>query len=220
MLTKDEFRFSLDKCHVLKVVDSYYKITDEELASKIYEDNLEILRSNINPIGVFKIKEKLYDYNFESLNGCRFIIFTLISLGSKITEYIDDLFNRGKFSEGVILDAMASNLLFEYNSQMYEYIFNWASDRNLGITCRIAPGDGEIPIEYQANILDNINNVKDYGFSIVKGYALNPPKSMAYVHGADEGLERIKRLHSCSICLNENCSIRKIKEKARGQFKR
>lgn len=219
MYSFNDFKFDLDKKHVLKVVESYYKIEDYEAASKAYDELKYLLERNIQPVGLFKIEEKNKEYDFDTIKNCSKILYCIITLGNAVTESIDEIFKKGRFFEGVLLDAMASSLLFEYNSQMYSYLFDWAQSEGLGITCRIAPGDGEIPIEYQRDIVERIETSKNHGISVVKGYALNPSKSMSYIHGADKELERIKRLHSCKECSNLNCCIREVKQKIQKSYK-
>ncbi|GFR36029.1 hypothetical protein [Thermobrachium celere] len=215
-LIKD-FTFNLDKQHVLEVLETYLPSSGED-RSKIYDTLINELYENIDPIGFFKLIDKPKEYDFESFKECSKIAPCLITLGSRITDKIDNLFNENKFVDAVMLDVMASTLLFEYNSQMYEHIFNYFYNLGFGITCRVAPGDGEIPIEYQSDIIDRLEAAKPYGIYTIKGYAVHPPKSLTYVHGVDEKLEKIKRRHSCRECPNISCSIRAIKEKAKGIF--
>ncbi|SKA96432.1 hypothetical protein SAMN05443428_12113 [Caloramator quimbayensis] len=219
MYSFNDFKFVLDKNHVLKVVESYYKIEDHETASKAYDDLLNLLQKNIQPVGLFKIEDKNREYDFETIKNCSKILYCIITLGNTVTESIDEMFKKGSFLEGVLLDAMSSSLLFEYNSQMYSYLFDWAAKEDLGITCRIAPGDGEIPIEYQRDIVERIETSKNHGISVMKGNAINPSKSMSYIHGADKELERIKMLHSCKDCSNLNCCIREVKQRIQRPYK-
>lgn len=213
-----DFKFKLDKQHVLNVVATYLPIGDREDRGRIYDNLIEVLKDSTNPIGFFKIDEKIDEYNFESFINVNKIIYCLITLGEDITEKIESLFSQNKFIDAIILDAMASSLLFEYNTQMYDYLYNYFYEKGMGITCRIAPGDGEIPIEYQADIVNRLGIKENYNISIINGFAINPPKSMAYVHGADEKINKVKYLHSCKDCPNIHCNIRKVKERAKGVF--
>lgn len=212
-----DFNVNLDKKHVLEVLETYLPSNGEN-RDVIYYRLIDELSDNIEPIGFFKLIEKPKEYDFESFKECRGIAPCLITLGSRITDRIDSLFSENKFVDAVMLDVMASTLLFEFNSQMYEYIFNYFYNLGFGITCRVAPGDGEIPIEYQADIIDRLNIGKSHSIYTVKGYAVHPPKSLTYVHGVDEKLEKIKRRHSCKVCPNINCKIRAVKERAKGIF--
>lgn len=211
------FDMNLDKKHILEVLEAYLPSSGED-RDEIYDRLINELNDYIEPIGFFKMIEKPKEYDFESFKECRCIAPCLITLGSKITDRIDTLFGENRFVDAVMLDVMASTLLFDFNSQMYEYIFNYFYDLGFGITCRVAPGDGEIPIEYQADIIDRLDVGKKHSIYTVKGYAVHPPKSLTYVHGVDEKLEKIKRRHSCKVCPNVNCTIRAVKERAKGIF--
>lgn len=219
MVIIDNFNFILNKEHILNIIETYLLSGNKEDRSRIYDNLINTLRSNINPKGFFKIEDKPLEYDFEPLKEANKLAFCLITLGQQITEKIDYLFRKNSFVEAIILDAMASSLLFEFNSQMYDYLYNYFIKKGYGITCRIAPGDGEIPIEYQRDIVNRLEGIEKYNISLIKGYAIYPPKSMAYVHGAGENLNKEKHLHSCKECLNLNCNIRIVKERARGIFK-
>lgn len=215
----EDFTFFLDKTQVLNIVETYLTSYDKKYRGKIYDKLINILKASVEPIGFFKVGDKPIEYDFESLKEAEKIVYCVITLGGKITEEIDLLFSKNNFEEAIILDAMASSLLFEYNSQMYDYLYNYFIKKGYGITCRIAPGDGEIPLEYQRDIVNRLEGIEKYNISLIKGYAIYPPKSMAYVHGAGENLNKEKHLHSCKECLNLNCNIRIVKERARGIFK-
>lgn len=219
MVIIDKFKFILNKEHILNVVETYLPSGNKEDRSRIYDDLINTLKLNINPKGFFKIEAKPLEYDFEPLKEADKIAYCLITLGHKITEKIDDLFRKNNFFEAIILDAMASSLLFEFNSQMYDYLYDYFIKKGYGITCRIAPGDGEIPIEYQRDIINRLEGIEKYNISLVKGYAIYPQKSMAYVHGVGKNINKEKHLHSCKECQNINCNIRIVKERARGIFK-
>lgn len=218
MESLSDFKFKLNKEHVLNVVATYLPIGDREDRGKIFDYLVDVLKDSISPIGFFQIGEKTEEYNFESFVNVDKIICCLITLGENITERIEGLFSKNKFIDAIILDAMASSLLFEYNTQMYDYLYNYFYEKGIGITCRIAPGDGEIPIEYQSDIVNRLGVKEKYNISIINGFAINPPKSMAYVHGADEKINKVKYLHSCKECPNLHCNIRKVKERAKGFY--
>lgn len=124
-----DFKYSLDKNNIINIVDSYYKIKDMNTAFEIFNKLEDILKDNIEPVGLYKIDKKPKEYDFEFLKKCKNIIFCIITLGDKITNKVQELFSSGKFLEGLILDAMSSSLLFEYNSQMYNYLYELALEK-------------------------------------------------------------------------------------------
>ncbi|MCX7951433.1 MAG: hypothetical protein N2594_05715, partial [Clostridiales bacterium] len=58
-----DFKFKLDKQHVLNVVATYLPIGDREDRGRIYDNLIEVLKDSTNPIGFFKIDEKIEEYN-------------------------------------------------------------------------------------------------------------------------------------------------------------
>ncbi|MDO6354068.1 hypothetical protein Q3V94_03075 [Caloramator sp. CAR-1] len=214
------FVFCLDKSQILSIVETYLPYGDKELRGKIFDELIDLLKLSVEPVGFFSIGDKTSEYNFETLKQSEKLVYCLITLGGKITEKIDLLFSENNFEEAIILDVMASSLLFEYNSQMYDYLYDYFVKKGYGITCRIAPGDGEIPMEYQGDIINKLAGIEKYNISLKKGYVIYPPKSLAYIHGIGKNLNKDKHLYSCRECPNINCSIRIVKEKARGIFKK
>lgn len=205
----NEFNFSVDRGRVINSINSYWKLPSPEILEDSFNRLLKELRVLSKPMAVFKFLEKPGDYNFNFLEKCSFMFFCVLTLGDSSTNRVEELFNQGKMFDGILLDAMASVLMFEYINQLQERIVLEARNRNMGLTCRICPGDGEIPIEYQGNILDRIGDTKKFGIHISNGHLLNPAKSMSFVYGADSGIDIKDGGSGCGECLNKYCSMRK-----------
>jgi hypothetical protein len=205
-----DFNFKLDKNLVSKTLKSYFElITDEEI-NNIYDKLFPALHKLVEPVGIFKIDKKTENLTFDVLRDCNYIVYCIITIGDKCTEKLSELFLYGQLKEAMVLDAMATSYLFEISSQLFSHICNKASKLNLGLSHRIAPGDGEIPLSYQKNILDKLEAGNFLGIHILDNYMLSSEKSMAYIYGADIKLKLSKVDHNCSNCPNQNyCIIKK-----------
>lgn len=205
-----DFNFKLNKNLVSSTLKSYFEtITDEEIIN-MYEKLLPMLYESVEPVGIFKIDKKDKDFTFDVIKDCKYIVYCLITIGDKCTEKINEQFSYGKMKEGMVLDAMAASYLFEISSQLFNHIHDAAAELGMGLSCRIAPGDGEIPLWYQKNILDNLDADNFLGIHIIDDCMLSSLRSMAYIYGADKEIKLNKKDHNCSSCSNKNyCSMRK-----------
>ena len=206
-----DFKFKLDKAIVINTLKSYCEfITDEEI-NTIYETLLPILYESVQPVGVFTMEKKSDDFTFNVIKDCNYIFYCIITMGDKCTEEVNKLFSYGKMKEAMILDAMATSYLFEISSQLFNHIYNYASELGMGLSCRIAPGDGEIPLWYQKNILDKLDAKNFLGIYMIDDCMLSSLRSMAYIYGADKQQEASRKDHDCSKCSNRTyCSMKKI----------
>lgn len=205
-----QFNYNIDKKRVFNTVSSYCEIPSLEEYNRMFEDMLNELYSLVNPVGIFILKQKPKEYIYEVLRNCNYIFFCVITIGDNVTRRVDELFNREEYIKAVLLDVMASTLLFEYTRQLHDKIFEEAKQLGMGLTCRISPGDGVIPLEYQNDILSRIGNTKKYGIYSTNRYLLKPDKSMSFVYGSDKEIIPTAKDHDCIECSNINCKMREV----------
>lgn len=218
MYIVSDFKFQLNKTKIINAVKSYCQTPPYEELSKIYDNLLPALREISKPIGIFKIDNQIGEINSNVLNKCSHIVYALVTIGEGSVKKVDNLFEEGKFYEALLLDAMASSYLFSVSSEFFNTIYETAKNMNLGLTCKIAPGDGEIDLEYQKNIVDKFANEDIHGISIIDKYMIYPSKSMSYVYGADKNIAFNRRDHSCENCYNKFCTMRDTSGSVKGPF--
>lgn len=205
-----DFDFKLDKYQVLNTLKSYCEILTDEEISTLYHKLLPYLYECAQPAAIFNIEEKEKDFTFDVINDCKYIVYCIVTIGDKITEKVNEFFSYAKMKEGMVLDAMATSYLFEISSQLFNHIYINAEKMNLGLSRRIAPGDGEIPLSYQKTILNKLDAQNFLGLYIVDDCMLSSLRSMAYIYGADTDKPLSKIDHDCSRCSNkEQCSMKK-----------
>jgi hypothetical protein len=205
-----DFNFKLDKKIVINTLKSYCEtITDEEISS-IYETLLPVLYEFVQPTGIFNIDIKDKDFTFDVINDFDHIVYCIVTIGDKITEKVNEFFSYAKMKEGMVLDAMATSYLFEISSQLFDHIYKKVKILGLGLSHRIAPGDGEIPLWYQKNILDALDSKNFLGIYVNEDFMLTSLRSLAYIYGADEHKPLSDVDHDCSRCSNKGfCSMKK-----------
>lgn len=206
-----DFNFKLNKDRIITSVQSYCQSPPYEELSKIYDELLPSLRECSKPLGLFKIEKKPTHLKLDLLTNCKHVVYCAVTIGQDSNDRVDDLFSKGKFFEAVLFDAMASFYLFDVSSQLFRKICEKSHIINLGLTNKIAPGDGELDLEYQNEIIYNLADEDIHDISIINGCMLYPSKSMSYIYGADESIAFNQyKDHCCETCSNTFCKMRNI----------
>ena len=130
-----------------------------------------------------------------------------MTIGKEISVEINNNFEKGDYLEGLILDTISDQILFNVSSQLYEKVIESMKEKGLGLTFRISPGDENIPMEKQKDILIKLEGREKLDLDITEGYMLNPVKSLAFFYGADKNLSLEKKDHDCSRCTRVDCKF-------------
>lgn len=209
-----DFDIKIDKKRVLDTVQSYYEMPSPEVCDSKFYSLMESIYKLSKPKGLFLNYIKNGETDFESLRDCSHVVYCLVTIGEDIPKYTDYLLENGDFFEGLLLDAMSSEMLFELSNQFYLEIKNKMKKTGLGLTCKLSPGDGEIPITYQQKIFEKFDKNMIPEMYIFQGCMLYPTKSMSYLYGAGEKIQSRDNDHCCDVCTNQFCKMRKNIEHA------
>lgn len=205
-----DFKMDVNQRKVYDVVGTYFDIPQELKSDKSFERIYERTKSIISPKGVFLCKNKCHEYGLESIDYCSHLYYCMVTLGQTITDEVDWLFAQDRFPEALITDEISNEILFDMSSQLYNSIRSNAVRDGLGLTCRLAPGDGELPITFQKDIFEGFNKEEVADMYIFQGCMIHPVKSMAYLYGADSSIVSMSEEHMCSQCANMYCKMRTI----------
>lgn len=205
-----DFEFKLDKTQVITTLKSYCETISDDEINNLYDKLLPILYECVQPSAIFTIEEKDTDVTFDVIKNYTHIVYCIVTIGDKSTEKVNEFFSYANMKEGMVLDAMATSYLFEMSSQVFTHIYRKSEELKMGLSCRIAPGDGEIPLWYQKNILDKLDAENFLGIHMIDDCMLSSLRSMAYIYGASESKSLNKKDHDCERCPNKNqCSMKK-----------
>lgn len=214
----ESFHIQIREDRILKAVGSYYPLNQDAAFASEFQRLSVLVKKTIRPLGYFEIADFSGEISSDLLKGCRHIIYSIITIGEEITELIDSYNGQEQFVSSLLLDAISTQILFDISKQLNEKIYNYASSKRLGLTCRIAPGDGEIDIEFQRDIISKLSKEPGFEFSITDGYIVKPYKSLCYLFGADKALQIGHQDHECSHCRNLNCIMRDSAFRIRGPY--
>jgi hypothetical protein len=206
-----DFDFKLNRTQVFQTLKSYGEILGEEEIKSLYNLLLPAVYEAAEPVGVFSIEKKDNNFHYEIMKNYSHIVYCIITLGDDCSKKINEFFSYGNMKKGMVMDAMLASYLFEASSQLFNHIYNKSKELNLGLSCRISPGDGELPIEYQKDILEKLDAENFLNLTLTEGFMLSHNHSMTYVYGADKNLPLSKKDHDCSRCPNrEFCAMKNL----------
>lgn len=213
-----DFEIITDKESVLKAIASYFDLSKFTDLDKTYSELEGLAMNIIKPMGYYLIDKMPLVPPCGLIQNCENIVYCLLTIGDQITERTEEFFDTDELGKGIILDAISTSILFNLSKQLYERVFTYTKEKKLGLTCRIAPGDGEIDITYQKDIVLKFEENKEHDFKIVNDYLIKPYKSITYIFGAGRTIEVNREDHKCDKCHNVRCFMRNSSEKIRGPF--
>ena len=132
------------------------------------------------------------------LKDCDEVIIIGCTLGSEIDRKIK-YYEKIDMAKAVVFDAVASSYL-EQCCDEYEKRFNLSKR-----TFRLAPGYGNIPLEYNLYLSKILNIQSSLYVDINSGGIMTPMKSMLGIIGVGANIKK-----TCMSCLNEkHCLLKK-----------
>lgn len=169
----------------------------------------------ITPAGIHKVysKEKFpIKLNAKSIikhlkNSEGLILFT-VTIGSKIDDVISKKFNSGHYTEGIVLDAVATELV-EACADLYTEILK-KKFTGYSFTARFSPGYGDWHLNVQPEIIKELGAGR-IGVRVSDAMFLIPRKTITAVIGLSKN-KISSRNPDCSSCSFNGCSYRKRAE--------
>lgn len=180
----------------------YQEVIDEfeDLKLKIY--------SLLEPVAIIQFGKLNSQIKIEEFLPGTPVVYTLITVGKKTTEYSNQLFDQGDYLGGMLVNAMSDDYLFQLDSEVQKIIREESAIRHLGVTERLeAPLN--IPMESQKVILDETNAFEELNIGVTKGYMFTTVKTTSYILVLTEDETTFKAQHNCKLCDAVNCKMRK-----------
>ncbi|AOY77981.1 hypothetical protein [Clostridium formicaceticum] len=201
-----DFQWKIDRA---KIFDRINCQPDDTLYQQ-YEALLRELKVLADPIGVYKYQKRCFEGPYQLVNNCSHIVYCFVSIDNKVSDRIQYYFEIGNYFKGILLDSMADQMLFSISDEVANSVFIEAEKRFLGLTGKIEPGQKEIPLELQEEILAKLNEGerRPIAARVTEGFMLDPLKSMTFMYGADKSLPLVPKVHDCKECSSMNCQFR------------
>lgn len=207
------FNIDINQKKVFNAIQCYEDSPLYEEIVNTYNDLLKKIEKVVKPIGIIKLENIDNDFRIKQTKKCNHIFYCLVTIGENISNLSKDFFDEGEYLKGMLLDAMADELLFSISTQFYDKVKETAKKSGLGLTVRLSPGEcvNNIPLEYNSKILNKLRSDLIKHITITDSYMFNPIKTLCYFYGADESLDIAHKDHDCSLCSNKNCNFRNAK---------
>lgn len=209
MRIKSDFYLTVDKSKVFKTLkcDQDSPIYEETVSA--YEKLLSGLNGYVKPKGIYTFFDKTGPFNsIDAISHCDVLLLASLTLGDEIAIKIQKLFDEGEYLEGMLLDIISDELLFNLSRQLYRDIFEVCENMAVGLSCRLSPGDKYLPIELQKTIYDALDAKKVLEMDITESAMLKPVKSLMYFYGVHKTYKLKAHDTGCDSCENETCMFR------------
>ncbi|WP_432663831.1 ASKHA domain-containing protein [Wukongibacter baidiensis] len=203
-----DFDIEIDKDKVFQIIDCKKDSPVYDRVNNIYIKVLNKAMKLIKPKGIFKLEKTTSNYNYEIMERYSHLVSCLVTLGEDIGLASSKDFENGDYLEGLLLDTISDQILFNISNQMREKIIDYTKEIGIGLTPRMSPGENGVPIEVQKDILLRLEGKEKLGVDITVGYMLNPVKSLAYFYGADKNISISLIDHDCSKCGRADCKFK------------
>ncbi len=135
---------------------------------------------------------------------------SLVILDPSLEKAAKELFDKGEYLTGILLNTMADHLLFDAVEKMEEEMAQKLAPQGLYLKSRHEPGCATDPLEEVSHILESIRQTYDVDISLTEGFMMEPVKSSAHYYKLDQDASSFVAGHSCDSCNRILCQYRKI----------
>ena len=203
-ITEFDIRFCRENILMLTDCNEECEIYDEVVAE--YEEMLPKAYQKIKPLALMAFGDsKEVEITIEE-GVSHTILYTLISIGSGLSEWSTTLFAEGNFLAGMLADAMADDYLFQMRNGLRKPILSLCKELGLVVLKEMHIPD-DIPMSAQRKIWQVTNAEQLGGVKILDSFMYNPVKTWGQMYLLKENIQ-----HDCSGCLNKDCKLREENE--------
>ena len=148
------------------------------------------------------------DAPLTELDGADSILFAVWSLGPRISGAVSDAFAGGNYLRGLVLDEIASLLLFRLGERLFDQLEHEMAGETVNIGKAVAPGDGVLGLSTQGTVLF----LAGAGLIDVECGAagsMTPFKSASALAPVGSSVRRPRHRWSCEDCrTRQTCRLR------------
>ena len=135
---------------------------------------------------------------------------SLVVLDPSLDKTTKELFHKGDYLEGMLLNTIADQLLFTAADQMEKEMARELALKGLFLKNRKEPGSAGVPLDEVVQILEAIKRDYDLEVNLTEGYMMDPVKSSAHYYELDQDSASCLPGRACDQCDLEQCQYRKI----------
>lgn len=203
-----DFDVKIDQKKVLSLIDCSEESPAYEQVLEEYAALEKEVYGLIKARGVFSFSKDIVNrpgYLKEEDQG---VVYVLMTVGKEVSQYSNQLFEKGDYLGGMLVDAMADIYLFSMEETMQRFIREACGAEHLGISRRLeAPGD--IPMEVHKLAYEQVEAKEKLDIELSQGYMFSPVKTSCYLLVLTEDEALFEAQHDCTACSAMGCAMRK-----------
>lgn len=185
--------------------------------SSIYDEMVEEfnklsirLIDYVNAVALISLGEIDDNISTKEVESGSKVIYCVLTIGDKLSKMSSKAFSDGDYVSSIMIDAMADDVLFQFDDYCKKYIIDMAKSQGYGIKKRLeAPND--IDMKSQLVAWKCTESKKRAGIDITEGYMFNPVKTISEVYVLDVSCDEFNVDHDCSRCKSLKCPLRSVK---------
>jgi len=134
-------------------------------------------------------------------------VICYVSSDKDINTLANDFISKGEYLKGYLLSEMATQAIFNASDEMVYKIMYDLKKQGYGIRRRYAPGDGNIGLEYQGRIINELRKYTSVDIYINEQNVMVPENSLLYIYTVTKGGNC--EINQCKECTNKYCVYKK-----------
>lgn len=200
------FDKKIDKKLILDTMQCFEDSPQYEKYSRIYDEVIVDSVDCVEPVGYYC--ELSGDVSHEA--PYERMVYCLVTLGEDMDKAISGYFGQNEYLKGMMLNTIGDQLLFDTALGFSRFLDRTYGEKGLGLSRAYNPGDDDIPLKMQEDILGVIEGENETGITLTSGYMFSPQKTMSFYHGIASDLELATYVHDCKTCSAVSCMYRKV----------
>ena len=156
-------------------------------------------------MGCFQTESQALEKN---LKGCSHVVLFAATLGVQADNLIRR-YSHVQMSRAVVMQAAASAMLEDYCDQINQEIRQEYEKKGLYLRPRFSPGYGDLPLDYQKTIFEELECTKRIGLTLTDSLLMYPTKSVSALIGLTANPQSC-HIGKCRDCENTACVFREV----------
>lgn len=209
MLIRLKPKIIINKDEILKRMKVNNNSPTYKSIYEVFNKLLKIIEDIVKFESVYLIKKNKNIFNIKNIDKCEKIAYCFTSIGNEIVDVINNYFKNNEYLEGYLLNAIADEIVMSSSRQIYQDIKKLVKRDDYYLTKRYSPGECNLDIKFQTNIMKEINEETKIDAYLTESYMIVPEKSTFFMYGIDKNIPETVIDHDCSQCTRKNCPYRK-----------
>lgn len=208
MLFFDSFEIQLNKKRILDRMECYENSEGYDRFKEEYDKVEKIALEKIKPKAVLAVDRISKDF-YHSKKNHQKGVYVLFTIGEEISTYIDELFAGDNYVQGLLVDIIADDYIYQMDEKLQEEVKNLCKEYHMHTVRRIeAPTD--IPLEINKDAYKICKGENLLHIKIKDSFMYEPVKTLCVIYELDDGEGDCVLNHSCVKCEKLSCKQRKF----------